>query len=194
MQCVCSYTTLTCIRLVFRTDTDDLTGGVRRGKGAMVISHTCFAMRRPAAAGPSRRAVGMATAKRAGPNWRRARRGRGSLVRLAGPRQLRKGPVPPSPSPSGRRPATQRSTPVFYPLLSSCLHGCCSSWLCSHCRLLALHPARTAAVVLAGAAGRALHPRRGAQRGGRVRRAALAEQREQEPPPAFGGKKVRVSK
>ena len=26
----------TCIRLLFRTDTDDLTGGVRRGKGAMV--------------------------------------------------------------------------------------------------------------------------------------------------------------
>ena len=39
--CVCSYTT--CIRLLFRPDTDDLTGGVRRGKGAMVTSHTCLA-------------------------------------------------------------------------------------------------------------------------------------------------------
>mgnify|MGYP001451441931 CR=1 FL=1 len=36
---------LTCIRLLFRTDTDDLTGGVRRGKGAMVISHTCFVLK-----------------------------------------------------------------------------------------------------------------------------------------------------
>ena len=31
----------TCIRLLFRTDTDDLTGGVRRGEGALVTSHTC---------------------------------------------------------------------------------------------------------------------------------------------------------
>ena len=29
---------LTCIRLLFRTDTDDLTGGVRRGEGALVTS------------------------------------------------------------------------------------------------------------------------------------------------------------
>ena len=28
----------TCIRLLFRTDTDDLTGGVRRGEGALVTS------------------------------------------------------------------------------------------------------------------------------------------------------------
>ena len=32
--------TWTCIRLLFRTDTNDLAGGVRRGKGAMVISRT----------------------------------------------------------------------------------------------------------------------------------------------------------
>ena len=32
---------LTCnIRLLFRTDTNDLTGGVRRGSGAVVISDT----------------------------------------------------------------------------------------------------------------------------------------------------------
>ena len=30
---------LSCIRLLFRTDTNDLAGGVRRGKGAVVISH-----------------------------------------------------------------------------------------------------------------------------------------------------------
>ena len=30
----------TCIRLLFRTDTNDLTGGMRRGKGAVVTSHT----------------------------------------------------------------------------------------------------------------------------------------------------------
>ena len=36
---------LTCTRLLFRTDTNDLTGGARRGKGAMVTSHTCFVLR-----------------------------------------------------------------------------------------------------------------------------------------------------
>jgi len=39
---VCSlhplFMLFTCIRLLFRTDTNDLTGGVRRGAGAMVIS------------------------------------------------------------------------------------------------------------------------------------------------------------
>ena len=35
----------TCIRLLFRTDTNDLTGGVRRGKGAMVISHASFVLK-----------------------------------------------------------------------------------------------------------------------------------------------------
>ena len=36
---------LTCIRLLFRTDTNDLAGGVRRGKGAMVTSHTGFVLK-----------------------------------------------------------------------------------------------------------------------------------------------------
>ena len=36
---------LTCTRLLFRTDTNDLAGGVRRGKGAMVTSHTCFVLK-----------------------------------------------------------------------------------------------------------------------------------------------------
>ena len=35
----------TCIRLFFRTDTNDLAGGVRCGKGAMVISRTRFVLR-----------------------------------------------------------------------------------------------------------------------------------------------------
>ena len=33
-------TLLTCTRLLFRTATNDLTGGMRRGKGAMVIART----------------------------------------------------------------------------------------------------------------------------------------------------------
>ena len=37
--------THTCTRLLFRTDTNDLAGGARRGKGAMVTSHTCFVLR-----------------------------------------------------------------------------------------------------------------------------------------------------
>ena len=39
------YTLLTCTRLLFRTDTNDLTGGARRGKGAMVTSLTSFVLR-----------------------------------------------------------------------------------------------------------------------------------------------------
>ena len=40
-KCVrCVPVFLTCIRLLFGTATNDLTGGVRRGKGAMVISDT----------------------------------------------------------------------------------------------------------------------------------------------------------
>ena len=36
----------TCTRLLFGTATNDLTGGARRGKGAMVISHTSFVLKR----------------------------------------------------------------------------------------------------------------------------------------------------
>ena len=45
---------LTCIRLLFRTDTDDLTGGARRGKGAMVTSHTSFVLKRVVSSSSSR--------------------------------------------------------------------------------------------------------------------------------------------
>ena len=38
-MCV-AYRVLTCTRLLFGTATNDLTGGARRGKGAMVISDT----------------------------------------------------------------------------------------------------------------------------------------------------------
>jgi hypothetical protein len=47
-RCVCTgrlFTLSSCIRLLFRTDTNDLAGGARRGKGAMVTSHTGFVLK-----------------------------------------------------------------------------------------------------------------------------------------------------